>query len=806
VPFLDRRAYDAARPPRRRHASEHAPLGNPCVHVIRFGERAGEYCGLPAEKHRQLRPEYHAERDDRKAEKLFIGVDGEGLDVCASCEAPWDSEAGVCICGCKRTRHLYTYLCAASEEDEVLADAYNAKGLTHAECVEVLLALPKHSLKFGFMLSYDLTKILEEVPDDLKYKLLRPELRTRSICKICGKGWTVPTSKCPRCRGPKAYDYYKPVQWQGRAYDFFNGSFSVRDGFDKKTKKWERACKVWDVFRFFGCAFVEAIESWGVASPSQLERISSMKKKRGSFAQESVEEIKKYCQEECALLAQMMRRLVDGHEEAGWKLKAYYGAGSTGAAMLEANGVRNYRGKGAWEQPAELRNATMCAFFGGRFENAAIGRIGKPLWSKDIASAYPYALTFLPCLLCGHWRKVSGRGTIKEVERARLALCHFKVKALGDRKRREMAWAPLPYRDEAGSIAFPLNFEGWAWKPEILAALKGWPEIVEVIEAWVYDTPCDHKPFGFVPEAYKQRIAWGKEGKGLTIKLGLNSGYGKTAQSVGSAPPFQSWAWAGNVTSSCRAQALWAIMAHSDPWNMLTVATDGVVSLEDAPLAKPVDTGTAGLLSPKGEKKEPLGGWESEAIPEGMFIVKPGMYFRLDTELKKLRARGIGRRELFDARVRLMTAFAQWDRKSEFKVQIDSRRFWGARSTVYGRSRCPACDVTWPGTVNLLCPKCRAIGKEFSTYRQTDAAGNDVYGTWGKRTIDIRFDPHPKRERGVGKGEWSRLFVRDVGGKVSVAYVGKSRTPEAELESGAAEMMGDQPDADPAGGIGFGVE
>jgi hypothetical protein len=70
-----------------------------------------------------------------------------------------------------------------------------------------------------------------------------------------------------------------------------------------------------------------------------------------------------------------------------------------------------------------------------------------------------------------------------------------------------------------------------------------------------------------------------------------------------------------------------------------------------------------------------------------------------------------------------------------------------------------------------------------------------VYGTWGERVIDIRFDPYPKRERLVGQGEWSRLFVRDAEGKASLPYHGQ-KTPQVLDMIPEVEMLSEQPDVD----------
>ena len=724
----------------------------------------------------------------------FVGVDGEGMDVWVTSEDGTKTNTG---------KHIYTYLCAADEDGSVLSDCWNEEGLTHDEICEVLLGIPKGSLCFGYMISYDITMWIQQLPDEDKYRLLRPETRKLWRCFDCHKTWAVESDACPHCGNDKFKEGSDPIRYNGRAYDFFAGPFMIWGDRDPFTRKWSRHTKVWDVIRFFGSAFVQAIRDWKTGTKEQWDRIEEMKKKRGSFEKETPEDIKKYCQEECTLLAQMMRKVVEGHEEAGWELKAFYGAGSTGKAMLTANNVKDHKGPRLDTLDEHTQHAIMSAFFGGRFEDSMVGTIRQKVWSKDIASAYPYAMTFLPCLTCGSWRHVGpGKKLMGEISHAALACVRFEVKATPDKIRYNMAWAPLPFRDDSGSICYPLNFTGWAWKPEVIQALLGWPGLVTLHEAWIYDKACDHDPFAFMPDVYRRRVAIGKEGPGLVLKLGANAGYGVTAQSIGDDPPFQQWAWAGTITSMCRSQALECFRSAKDPWNILTVATDGVTGTEDFHVPQPFETGTRGCRAPNGEVKQPLGGWEAEEIDEGMFVAKPGMYFRLNVDLKKLRARGIGRKELFDAKDRVIAGFEGWNRRDyKFSVQVKSRRFYGAKSTIYARSRCPKCKVSWAGVPEKLCPQCGSIGGDFVAKRQTqitdetrkDEGRIDVYGTWGERLIDIRFDPYPKRERKVGPGEMSRLFVRDVEGASSMAYHGQ-KTPEVLHMISDVEMLAEQPD------------
>ena len=747
-----------------------------------------------------------AKREDDGPERI-IGVDGEGYDT-------------------PDGRHIYIYLAAVDETGTLVADAYNPDGLSHDACCEMLLSLPRNALNFGFMFSYDVTKIIEEMPAPERYYLMRPQVRDEIVCLTCKK--VIPDDGlCEECESREnVRNQTRAVTWRGRNYDYFNGSLTI----GQKRKK----TKIWDCFRFFGCAFVVALWDWShvakkcgctcspkecsecdcpcdafnFGSKAEFAQIASMKGKRGALEEEDPEEVKAYCRKECHLLACMMRKVIEAHEKAGIPLKRFDGAGSTASALLKLNEVASYKGTRHRDLEPQLAHAIASAFFGGRFEDDVVGIVEDPVYSFDISSAYPFAQTFLPCLSCGQWR-FSEKTTLEELQKARLAVAAFRVRKVSERERKEIAWCPLPFRDAKGSIAYGTNFSGWAWTPELLAALAGWPELVELTgPAWIYETGCTHQPFAYVPQGYRRRVEWGKEGAGKAMKLGLNAGYGKTAQSIGDDPPFQCWTWAGATTGTTRGQLLDGICSASDRWNVLTVATDGITSLEKLPIkAAPRATGTDDL--PK-----PLGGWELKgeetgepSFPEGMAIVKPGLYWRLNPKLSDVRARGVGRREAFNSRERIRSEFLRWDRRDpKFHVAVESRRFYGAKHSIYARSTCGTCGRSWPGVPEQGCRNedCKSYGQpgtDFRTSMIENDEGKPAYGLWGLREVRIGFDPHPKREReGISReGTYARLCVRDLGGETSAPYeVGSGKTtPEGVLARNAREIAMEQPDYDP---------
>lgn len=763
-----------------RKRSWHTSIGDPCTK-----------CGKPAKKHVskkvvERKKDRDSERKNRRGSLKIVGIDGEGHDL----------EDGT---------HIYTLLCAVDETGKIVAEAENQNGLSSVECFEMLLSLPRDALKFVFMGSYDWTKIIEDCkPEDI-YCIMHPETRRLRRCKECKHRYEVISRTCPKCDSREVRSVLQ-LQRVSRfksgspsaklmkrkftyALDWMNGSFTVAEPHPTRKGWYKRSTKVWDVFKFFQCSFVKAIELWKVGTDEQHKRIKAMKQKRGSFHEEAPENIKLYCRQECWLLAQKMRKLLDACKVAGIELRRYDGAGAIANALLKREGVKQYMGKPLEAYSKELQHAVMSAYFGGRFENSVIGYVPDVIHNRDIFSAYPYAQSMLPCLECGKWYRTKDKN---RVANATLAVIRFKVRGASVQERQHIAWMPLPCRTEDGSICFPTGFEGWAWRVEYDAAVRGWPEWVEFQEAFVYETDCTHKPFGWMPGAYRLRCQWGKDGPGIVMKLGPNACAGKTMQNAGEAPPFKSFIWGGNITGTTRGQGLDGITASKDPWNVLGIATDGLFSIEHLDLANPIDTGTSDL-------EKPLGGWgggpeDPEGHYNGIFFVKPGMYYSLDKKI--LRARGIGRDDLDYYLKLLYDKFRTWDRREELKIKVKSRRFYGARSSVLMFSQCSRCKQSWPGHPYRMCPKCKRIGTSAYTTQTTleKVVGNPVaYGRWAERDIFVDFTCEPKREHITTGGEYGRLRVRDLGGVTSIPYLGAT-TPLGKIAREAAEEAMEQPD------------
>lgn len=723
-------------------------------------------CACSRKAHRGTRV-----REYKRLAPSFFGVDGEGQT---------DRIGQTNGVGGYPGKHRYIMLCASDESGREYV-VRNPKGLKTRQCLDFFLSLPNRNSKFfAYSFGYDLTKILEDIDDNILFRLIRPELR-----RVVRGGRKV----------------LAPVYWPAKkpkyALNWMNGRFSIKgiEGkmtvVDPKTGgpttkyKWGKAVVIHDVWKFFQGKFTAALKDWKVPDhvssderKAILDRMREMKDKRADFDKLTEEEISAYCFEECRFMATLARKLTEAHDKAKIPLKNYFGAGSSAEAMLLVMNVKEHvrEARKCNPVPHDVEYTLRCAFFGGRFENGRIGPVNGTVYGEDISSAYPYQLVTLPCLIHGRWEHVTDR---RAIGKGRTAVVRYTLQEPTVKR----PWAPFPFRLKDGSIAFPeTSGGGWIWRDEYLAGEKLFDN-VKFEEAWVYHCDCDCQPFKDIPKYYKARVAIGKEGPGIVIKLGTNSCYGKTAQTVGGEPgTFQSWMWAGMITSGCRAQVLEAMAAHKDLDNMLMVATDGIATLEKITLPQPRDTGTNWIPCPEPDPKDlaespevfkrqgdqwlvnkPLGGWEEKVLKNGLFLARPGIYFPLSptkADIKRIRARGVGRAAVWDNWAKIVEAYE----KGEAGIRIQNLSLFRGIKTSITRS-----------------------GKPGSfTYRRSDQ-----YGRWIMRPVDMTFNPMPKRLKEVGEG--GRLKLRRVEGQ-SAPYEKGILSPEALILLQQSIEESEQPD------------
>lgn len=586
----------------------------------------------------------------------WLGIDGEGIG---------------------RSPHRYVMACVSSGDRSFQDYIEDVRGLSTDAVLSWLLKLPASKKGedvhvAGYYLSYDWTMVLRDLPDRSLYRLLRPELRSRSRDEGGG---------------------FVPVHYKGYKLDYLSGMMRITRG--------SRRVTVWDVGKFYQSRFVAALEAAGFAPPSLIAR---MKEERGSWGETDLDRVRDYCLEECTYLAQLVTLLEEQHHAIGLEPRTWHGPGSTASALLAHHKVERCHAR---PMPVVSRLAEH-AFFGGRFEQSGIGE-REGMCSYDVRSAYPHAMTTLPCLAHGKW--VHRRRAPKD---GAVALVRYKVKDIGDR-----VWGPLPCRLEDGSIVWPRGgSSGWCWSVEWEAA-QAWKGVSYGREHWELVRRCDCQPFAFMAELYQWRTS--RPENKQVVKLAMNSGYGKVAQSIGGGSRWSSRVWAGIITATTRARMLDLIARHADESRLLAIATDGAYSQEVMPL-----------------EGYSLGDWEVGA--KGlMTFVRPGIYWAhadilawyakpgdktlAEAAAKAVRSRGIGRRHLLTQIVAASDAIA----KGEPRAMLGTtQQFGGARECVY---QTPS-----------------------GAYRRSP-----LYGQWYEAPATLSLRPEPKRD-----GDWRPPMLDNV--------------------------------------------
>lgn len=430
-------------------------------------------------------------------------------------------------------------------------------------------------------------------------------------------------------------DPFEPVWWNGWGITYIQGTVTIQ------RRRWDREKNEWkttgvrhfaDAFRCFGAgSFVSWLEAWEVTDAFERDEIQRMKDLRGHFASID-DEVIAYCDREVQLLAQGVKKikLVFGSSEIGIRPKKWYSAGSAAKALMAKNHVEDFRGDDRFAgAPMAFRDYILRAYYGGWFENAETG-IFTELHSEDFKSAYPATIVNLPCMACGHWSEGYTEGAIN--------IGHVEWEASHDDQLR---WAPFPWRYPEGRLYRPHTGEGWYYEPEIRAA-QSLPDYDITELEWISFIPeCDHKPFAFVQETYDLRVTWGGDGRGLALKVTLNSVYGVTADTLSMDSLYANIVWAGMITAGTRAKILTLIAEHGD--KIVSVATDGILS-------------TSPVL---GRKTKVLGELNYEGPIRDVLLVQPGAYLAAEgpDPKKTIRNRGHALKDMRNIEADLR---AQW--------------------------------------------------------------------------------------------------------------------------------------------------
>lgn len=539
-----------------------------------------------AEKQKKRQKE---QRERRYEERPFIGWDSEGYDYFIA-----DKDGGIC----KGPQRTMLFGCSVPGEYITGMDLDTKSMLDLILRVE---SLYEDAFHVGFSFEYDVNQILKDLP-----------WRFLAILKETGK-----------CR------------WKGYRIEHVpHKIFTVsKDG---------TSATIFDVFGFFHSKYTTALRKYGIGRVDILDRIESGKAKRGHFTWADIDEVIEYWKAEISLLPPLMDSVREAAYGGGFRIGSWHGPGALANFALRSNNVRDIMSK---KVPRHVSEAIRAAYCGGRFQAWQCGWYDGDVYTLDKNSAYVQAIAELPNLANGHWERVNGADIKSPHDIARFGLyyIHFDSETSEDSARlRKSGYPDRPYplfhRSQNGMLSWPSRTLGWYWSPE--AKLVAGSPHARIVEAIVF-VDDGTKPFEWVKDAYHARLVLQKRGDPAekAFKWSLAAMYGAFARRVGwdkqnrLPPRSHELAWAGYITSHCRA-AIYDVAAYAySKGGLISVDTDGVTST----VPFPAD------LVPEGMGEE-LGQWKQDHY-SGILFWQNGIYWLRDADdyeiWREAKSRGI---------------------------------------------------------------------------------------------------------------------------------------------------------------------
>lgn len=615
----------------------------------------------------------------RKRQELpFIALDGEALG------------------------HSGYHLLAASTGDQI---EDRETGLTSEQCLRWLLSLKWRNGKAiycGFGLGYDFEHWVRDYGPEV-WEQLRQEGMQAEV-KIGHQNYTI------ACFHRK---FFKIGQLKnGKAVWYIT---------------------VYDLFGFFQCSFLKALKDWGVGTAEELAVIAAGKEQRGGFAVENWEEIVAYNALECRLLVELAGRLRRALDVSDMVPSRWHGPGAVADRLLKKHGVKDHIA-----DISQLQDAFRRSYFGGRFQVFKVGHL-KGVYNYDLSSAYPWGTTLLPSTQ-GEWVPVSSlQSSPWGVYRVEWDLPVNSSPFLG----------PFPWRDRQGCIHYPPYGHGWYWGPEVAAALALYPDRLHIREGWLLHPVEERIMAEWMLELAERRVeakhaaaqATGERHYELkaierAYKLGLNSVYGKTIQTVGN-HPYLCPMWAGLITAFTRARMLENAAKAQSVTELVAFATDGLFT--SAPL-------------PVGPVGKGLGEWDTDGIPRDLRIYQSGCYAAFDADgtlrAETAKFRGLNARSEVD----WSRLAAEWEQsRCSGQVTFQASRFIGYKLALAHKR--PEHQATWQ-TIEKKIDLCPGVGMACVPGHGAPATDEDCqyWLTWDPQT-DYSELSYPHRKLPAGETE-----------------------------------------------------
>jgi hypothetical protein len=581
--------------------------------------------------------------------------------------------------------------------EHVLVEEPGSGGLRCDECLDWFCHLPADKEYVAFAFDYDVSTILcGYAAYDRGWRALT-RLTEHAIDKPVlfhngNVGWYVwyrpkmefkvaPARRCPN----------KPSGWCSTT------KTQTKDGKPSKVCGWcglpadtsrGHMTRISDTIKLFQSTLMKTIVDWQVGTAEERELVQLGKDQRElvHFTDpDERAEVTEYNRLETKLHAEIMERFRD----------AWMNAAHTPHGNCDGHGLplpRNWQSPGSLAKilynhyrvprrnevdaadtvPAEVWGIAALAMYGGWFEVSIFGpapgvfgpayslaagylpTIPRRITEYDLTSAYPSAMTHLPCLRHSHWEHREprqGEYGLQQVSAlytrpVRVYLqendkSSYDTEILCPDTRIDQNYPTfmgLPHRDGHGRVSRPLHTDGWYWNFEVSQA-KHQEVTVKDSWTWVADG-CGCDMWAFVPQLFALRQRLGKL-RGKPVKLAINSLYGVMAerQRGDSEPPYANLIVASFVTAWTRAHIMRTIHENSCDnglrcgSNVVMIATDAVFFAGDPKLPGAIDSSQ--------KERAQLGDWTRDVFKEGLFIVQGGIYWPPGASEAMSKTRGV---------------------------------------------------------------------------------------------------------------------------------------------------------------------
>lgn len=611
----------------------------------------------------------------------------------------WDME-GISLSGLENPQHPVLFGCSAR-----LSDPLSSQRLSTKEMLEYIIETGQrfpHALHVGYAFKYDANMIIAGLSERLILKL-----------------W-----KTGNCTFRFDQDFVWSIRWvPGKMF-----TVTKRWGLRKNTRA-KTTVTIYDFFSFFGKSFIKATEEILREDLTEEDRsvVAHGKAERGKQGWKDMPEIRHYWEREIVLMQRTFEKFRDVMARAGFLLKDWYGPGALANFINSKYEIRTHLGGVQTTSgllPPEVHEASKVAFSGGRFELFRAGRVRGPIYSVDINSAYPYALTKLPSFEKGKWVHVDRPDKIELFGFYRIRWHVPQASAL------EYRPMPLFWRDNRGMISYPPIGHGWYASPEAFN-VKGLPGF-EILEGWHWETESEEKPWSFLHEMFNRRMSLGKKNLlSMPFKLGPNSLYGKYAQTVGwdqkkmLPPKSHALPVAGWVTSYCRAM-LWKVI-RQDPSSVIGVETDSVFTTRD-PRTLDISIGSE------------LGQWDISEYDQ-MIYMQSGMYHtQTSGEWSGVKSRGMNATEFPIAAMEQYLAELKAD-EPWHKIELETKpRFIGAGAAIASSVPLKQIHTSWRSQLKKI--RMGETGKRVHVQKACSAclAGNSPDAAPHRLVVSSRSD------------------------------------------------------------------